>query len=110
MNYHEKIERYSSLYSNGLGRYVNIKHKRTRIPTREKDNNGNKIYLRLKIPVINNHTGKIIKICKASLKLLLNNEQIITIGFRTIKESVYLDQGLKIKASLYWGVYKPKKI
>jgi hypothetical protein len=88
MGYHEKKERYSRLYSNGLGRWVRVNFKRK--------NFRHKFH------------GKIISIKEASLKILTNDEQVITIGFRTINNSTYLDQGLKIKASLYYGAHKPK--
>lgn len=103
MNYHEKIERYSTLYINSIGRYVEISHKRTRIPGGKRDVKN--------LPmesITHTHTGKIIIIDKASLKLLVNDEQIITIEFRTIKKSFYLDQSLKIKASLYYRAHKLK--
>lgn len=89
MNYHEKIKRYSKLYKKGLNRFVRIEHLR-------------------KGKIRHIHHGKISSINKSSLKILVNDEQLITIGFRTIKESLYLDSCSKLKANLYFGIGKPK--
>lgn len=105
MNYHEKIKRYSRLYKKGFNRFVRIEYRRSKVPVRYK--NGEKKYIISK-PFFHTYHGKIIEIKKASLKILVNDEQLITIGFRTIKESVYLDQSSKIKANLYFGIGKHK--
>lgn len=101
MGYHEKKERYARLYSNGLGRWVIVSYRRTRRPD---DVNMPKESIR------HERAGQIVEVKKASLKLALGDDMVITIGFRSIYQSAYMDHGKKIKASLYYGAHKPKHL
>lgn len=87
----EKIIRYRSLFEASEGRTVWLCYVRQKV----KMQNG---------PRFNNwvFTGKVIKVNKKSMLLLLNNEQKVNIGFRGIKESVFLDACYRIKRKLYY--------
>lgn len=47
-------------------------------------------------------TGEIVKVRKSSLKLLIGGESTVTIGFRNIHFSLFLDSCNRIKYKLYY--------
>lgn len=86
----KRIERYKELFKHGKGRRVFVVYERKED---KQENRGiwHSVNGIVKI-VANNH-----------IKLLVNREKRITIGYRTIIESYYLDSGWKIKSKLYYG-------
>lgn len=85
-----KIKRYRRLFEGSEGRIVWITYIRQEVEMENGIRYNNWIF-----------TGKVIKVTKKSISILLNGEKKVDIGFRNIKESIFLDTCLKIKLKLY---------
>lgn len=82
-----KVNRYRRVFKNSLGKKVYICYKR------KKD-----------MPFHVN--GQIIKVRKSSIRLLIDDELSISIGFRNIKETLFHKYPLILKCRLYFNVHK----
>jgi len=68
------------------------------------DSIGSKIYINFigKMRLPNDVHGTIIKVRKTSMKILLDDECIMTVGFRNIRQSIFLSECHRIRYKLYY--------
>jgi len=86
----QKIHRYRTLFENSEGRRLHVVYKR-----KKKDFDGRIITWNWCLH------GKIVKVNKNAIKLLLNDEIIVDLGYRNIISSYFHDTHFRIKYKLY---------
>lgn len=86
----EKVKRYRILYRNACNRKIRVKYMRKR-------------------EVRHTLVGVILNVRKSSIIILQEDNLKVNIGFRNIKESLFLDNCNKIKLNLYYGIKDPNR-